>query len=246
MNGENHILLQELCLVFNLFICFGIPLGGLGILRKKGYPIGKAFCLGMAAFTISQICLRIPLLQLVLPQMTWYQDLSTNPWMYGLFLGFTAGIFEEGARVIFLKIGIKKQLDYSDALSFGLGHGGIEAMLLVGISCIATMFALPNDTALAASLSYNALLLGGIERIFALSFHIGATLLIAYGMRNKKTVWYTIIAISLHTLLDAAIIILPQVFRVGTFGLESYLAILSTLVLILGICLWHKKIKKKG
>lgn len=245
MNGTNHILLQELCLVFNLFICFGIPFGILLVLRKKKRPVGKAFCLGMVSFTISQICIRIPLLQFVLPQMTWYQTMPFHPWVYGIFLGLTAGIFEECARILFLKIGIRHQLHFSDALAFGIGHGGIEAMLLVGISCISTMFALPNDATLAASSNCSLLLLSGVERIFAMMFHVGATLFISYGIRKKKSGRYTIIAILLHTLLDAPIVILPQVFGIGALGLELYLAITSLAVLITGICLWHKKIKEE-
>lgn len=45
-----------------------------------------------------------------------------------------AGIFEETARYICFKFILKKERRIQDAISYGIGHGGIEAILLVGIT----------------------------------------------------------------------------------------------------------------
>ena len=55
--------------------------------------------LGLLSFFISQILLRIPLLQLCAGQ-GWYQALAqSSPLVLGLGLAFTAGLFEESARL---------------------------------------------------------------------------------------------------------------------------------------------------
>lgn len=66
-------------------------------LFKKISPLPMA--LGLLSFFISQILLRIPLLQLCAGQ-GWYQALAqSSPLVLGLGLAFTAGLFEESARL---------------------------------------------------------------------------------------------------------------------------------------------------
>lgn len=43
-----------------------------------------------------------------------------------------AGIFEESARYIYFKWILNKENRLQDAFSYGGGHGGIEAMFIVG------------------------------------------------------------------------------------------------------------------
>ena len=83
-------------LIFGSLICFGVPVGGLIILLRRKKGAGKAFFLGMLAFSVSQLGIRIPVLQLLLPRWVWFHVLQLYPWAYGLFLGLTAGVFEEG------------------------------------------------------------------------------------------------------------------------------------------------------
>lgn len=238
MSGENNILLQELCLLIDVLICFGIPIIGVLLLRKRAGRILKPFLLGMAAFVISQILLRIPLLQILLPNFKWFLSLQLQPYAYGLFLGLSAGIFEETARFIFLKYLLKGRTRLSDGLAFGLGHGGIEAMLLVGINGIAALILYPMGSLDLAGSSYLSLLLGGIERIFAVSFHIGATLVVLHGIRVNKPWRYLMLAILLHGLIDSMVVILPAALSIKTAGLEVYIMIISFLVLFFGLWLF--------
>lgn len=240
MNGQNNILLQELCLLFDALLCFGIPITGIVLLRKRAGRILRPFLLGMTAFVISQMVLRVPLLQFVLPNFKWFLVFQTQTYAYGIFLGLTAGIFEEGARFIFLKYFLKGRTTLSDGLAFGLGHGGIEAMLLVGISSILTLILYPMGKVDLAGSGYLSLLLGGFERIFAMTFHIGATLVVLYGIRAKKPFRFLLLAILLHGLLDSMAVILPAAFSIGTIGLEVYIMIISFPVLAFGIWLFRR------
>ena len=245
MNGETDTLLQGLCLVFNIVVCFGIPLGGLLWAARKGLHPLKPFLLGVAAFVISQIYIRLPILQLVLPAQGWFIQLSGNSWAYGLFLGVTAGIFEECARLVFLSFAGKSHRKASDGILFGLGHGGIEAMLIVGISNIIAMYGIINQPVLYQGIGYGTLLCAGVERIFAMAFHVGATLIVLYGLQKGKRVLYTFIAIALHTILDAGSVILPAEYEIGMAGIEIYLAVVSILTLAAGIRLVCVRDKSK-
>ncbi|MBD5497115.1 MAG: YhfC family intramembrane metalloprotease [Lachnospiraceae bacterium] len=71
-------------LLFGSFICFVLPIGGAVMLMRRKKGTGKAFLFGMLAFIVSQPLLRLPLLQLVLPQYAWFAVLQMNPWRYGL------------------------------------------------------------------------------------------------------------------------------------------------------------------
>ncbi|MFA9464430.1 MAG: YhfC family intramembrane metalloprotease [Velocimicrobium sp.] len=241
MSGENNILLQELCLLINVIISFGIPIAGVFIIRKKAGRIAKPFIIGMAAFLISQPLTRIPLLSIILPSQEWYIILQCHTYLYGIFLGLTAGIFEEFARLIFMKLVLKGRTRMADGLSFGLGHGGIEAMLFLGINSIAAMIMYPTGLADLSGTGSLMILVGGLERIFAITFHVGASLIILYGIREQKAVRYTLLAVFLHGLLDSMIVILPAAIGLGTVGLEIYAMILSALVIAFGIRLFMKK-----
>jgi uncharacterized membrane protein YhfC len=86
-------------LSISLIVCIALPLVPFIIMQAKKLRISRAFLFGVLAFFISQIVLRIPLLQLI-GQTFWFQTLAMNPVPYGLFLGITAGLFEEFARFV--------------------------------------------------------------------------------------------------------------------------------------------------
>ncbi|MDE6063803.1 MAG: YhfC family intramembrane metalloprotease, partial [Lachnospiraceae bacterium] len=96
-------------LLFGSFICFVLPIGGAVVLMRRKKGAGKTFLFGMLAFIVSQLLLRLPLLQLVLPQYAWFAVLQLDPWRYGLFLGLTAGLFEETARWIAIRFFLKEK-----------------------------------------------------------------------------------------------------------------------------------------
>lgn len=236
-----------ICTVINLIICFGIPMGYLiyAIRKKSGV---KAFLIGALVFFVSQILLRLPLLQIVLPNMDWYLYLSSfHPIIYSLFLGLTAGIFEEVGRFIGIKLALKKDRSWSDGIAFGMGHGGIEAMLLTGTANIQNLIwliSLNNGTFNSArfgmdaakarelfnSLSSIVILAGGLERLFAITVHIGLTLVVLYGINNNKGL-YLLLAILIHGVIDSTIGI-ASAAGLGTGLIEGVLGIYALSLLI--------------
>ena len=124
------------CYGISTAVCFAVPLGFLvwSLVKKK--EVVKPFCIGMLVFFVSQIVLRIPLITLLFPKMSWYESLQDNIAAASLFSGLTAGIFEELGRYAGYKIFLKKNTRYIDGFAYGVGHGGFEAMYLVGLTCI--------------------------------------------------------------------------------------------------------------
>lgn len=210
----------------SLLLCLLPAIVGFFMIQVKNRRSVKPFLLGAAAFIVSQLFLRIPLLQIVLPGFVWYTAMTVrHPLLNWIFLGLTAGIFEETARWICIRFWLKKHRRFSDGIVFGLGHGGAEAILVVGISSLNNFlvsFVLASGKSLtqtfgvgeaAAALVEERLsgitffdaAAGGVERVLALLMHVGFTMLVFYGVRCKKSIRYLFAAILAHGLVDASI-----------------------------------------
>jgi uncharacterized membrane protein YhfC len=224
----------------------------------------KLFIAGALTFIASQV-LHIPLVYgltamfkngvLPAPPEAW--TLIFNAVLLGLF----AGIFEETARYILFKYIMKNSRDWKDSIAIGIGHGGIEAILLgiISITTLVQMIAMKDTTALSAfGLTANQLeivktqvaaywaqsavtpLFGFIERISAMSLHIGLSVLVMYSIVCGQRKWFWF-ALLYHALVDAlAVYLYPKItvgsnVMLGTFGLEVLVAILGIGLLVYAI-----------
>lgn len=229
-------------LMFLIVLCFAVPIGGFVYLSIKKRHVAKPFFVGMLVFFIFQLVIRIPIVQIVLPQTAWFAAMSGNPWLYGLFLGGTAAIAEELGRYVAVRFLLKKNRRYVDGVAYGLGHGGIEAMLLIGVNNIANLVVLLDGSSflapvIAGQLSYGAIFTVIYERIFAMALQVGLSLLVFYCVRSKK--WrYLVYALVIHTIVDAAIVILPGAFGLSGFWIEAVLFLATA-----GLIIWAVKIR---
>ncbi len=215
-------------------------------IRKKINAI--PMFLGAAAFFVSQICLRIPILQ-VLAVQNWYITFALNTVPYVLTLAFTAGLFEESARYICAGCFLKKHRQFRDAISFGLGHGFCEVIFLTGMAQInnITYTVMINNGSfqsitsklpagqgqqiLDAMLKATPILvyLGVCERVFAVTFHIFASVLIFKGVNEHKTRYY-FLAILAHAALDFGSVMLANV---NIWASEGYAMLFAIAALVL-------------
>ncbi len=240
-------------IILDLFICFVLPIIVFVFIQRRYKKTFKSFILGALAFFISQIVLRIPIINSLLPQFAWYNVFQIKYlYLYWIFLGLTAGIFEEIGRLILIKLFMKKNQRFVDGITFGLGHGAIEAMIITGLSFVnilifsimintgtfeANLSNLPQTTASAiyyqcTSLTPLNTILGGIERIIAMGIHIGLTMIIFEGVRKNKSCLYLIIAISVHSAIDASIGFMSQMFGFSTLIMEIVFALISISLMI--------------
>lgn len=246
--------------IFSLIVCFGIPLGYLIYIIVAKKKCVKAYFIGMLAFFISQICLRIPILK-ALYKTEWFSEIVTfYPVLYAILIaGVSAGIFEEGARFLGFKVGLKKDRSWEQGIAFGIGHGGIEAMLIVGIAKVnellmlisfsngsfdGSKFGVTEEMFKASLQGVNMMLavMPGIERIFAIMLHVGLTLVVLYGINKGKNL-YLLVAILIHTATNAGGVILMQ----NNFGGHFVILWLMIIALSLGVfSIKSKKLFKEG
>ena len=114
-----------------------LPLGVLALfgLKYRNRGILTAWLIGAAGFFVPQILIRIPILT-ILQNQEWFIRFSANSgFLYAVSLAFSAGLFELAGRYCVARI-LERKLDFRRSLAAGLGHGGIEAIVLIGSSYI--------------------------------------------------------------------------------------------------------------
>lgn len=213
-----------------LFISLVLPILLLIIYagKHKGEGVVKAWLLGAAGFYITQLVIRTTILS-VLSMTEWFMQFVENYYfIYVLLLGVTAALFEVVGRYACAKILSKNELTFTKAVSSGLGHGGIEAMVLLGITYInnllyavminngtvETVIAEAETAGVDLSQIYTFIetlvntpapmyLLAGYERILSMIAHVAMTLVVFYFMWKKQTAKGIGICVLYHTLLDA-------------------------------------------
>lgn len=195
-------------------------------IQNKKQGIAGAWFLGAAGFFVTQILIRTPILTALNGSQGFVAFAQNYYPVYAILLAFTAGLFEVAGRYAVAKIMCKK-LTYKKGLAAGLGHGGIEAILLIGISYISNLLyasminsgtiqtviaqteALGTDVAPIYSL-VDALvntpaamfLLAGYERILTMICQAAMSLLVCYFVWKKQDIKGIGICLLMHTVLD--------------------------------------------
>lgn len=192
--------------------------------------------------------------------------ITGNLLYYSLYGGLAAGLFEEFGRHFAMKAGMKgnlKTLNKENAIMFGIGHGGIETILVCvvsEISNVATSIAINRggitevldkvaDGAAKDALyqqisvlwTYNGgiFFAAGIERLSAMAFHIGASYLVYKAVADKKA-GYFFLAVFLHAILDAGTMLLNG-SGCPIWALEAVVAAFSAIFLVLVIKDYKKR-----
>ena len=116
-----------------LFVVYGV--------RKKKKEVWIAGALGAAGFVFMQSMIRLPLLSTISLVPSFVGWVETHYIWYCLILAFSAGLFElvgryAVAKILFISKGITKELTYETGMAAGIGHGGIEAVVLIGATYI--------------------------------------------------------------------------------------------------------------
>lgn len=204
----------------------------LSVFLAKKSGSAKGVLLGMGCFTATQILLRIPLLSLLSLWADYIVFQSLYPVAYLALLSLSAGIFEEFGRYVFIKFFMKKS-SCADAFAFGAGHGGIEAVLLVGLSQLALVFLTGGSLAGYCASDF---FLSGAERIFAICAHIGLSLIMWYGVNRSKSIIFVPLCIMLHGVFNFSAVYL-QSLGVNAYIVEAVIALFGIILLFTGIFL---------
>lgn len=185
-----------------LVMLVGPPLVTALFLRGRQATWGS-FGFGSLSF-VASLFLRVPLFY----ALGWLMSLPFIPllpeWAVFLFyasaLALIAGVTEEWARYWFLHSRGDGGRRHDETIAFGLGHGGIEAML-IGVAILVfvwqgSSFGVDTLTLGGVQIASWFLLLPLFERVCAMLFHVAATLWVSFSIRVKRArlVWLAILA----------------------------------------------------
>ncbi len=234
---------------FSLMIAMPLVLARF-IVQKRQISWGL-FGIGAVTFVLSQVG-HIPFNLAVLRWQKWIPTDNLIAW--AIFAGLSAGVFEEGARYVTYRFWAKDARSWSQGLMMGAGHGGIEAILvgILGAVNVAALAMMGNGRLLnlvpaeqlpllqeqitaVFSAPWYQILLGALERLFAITLHLALSLLVMqqFVRGQRRWVW---LAILWHTLVDAT-----AVYAIATWGAYITEAIIGVMALIsLGAIFWLK------
>jgi uncharacterized membrane protein YhfC len=194
---------------------------------------------GALTFIAAQI-LHVPL---VLGMNSFLQTLPLL--VNAVILGLLAGVFEETARYILFKFILKDTRSWKEGILVGLGHGGIESILLgilaavgfiamVGYRTIdlSTVPSIPADQLELArqqveaywSAPWYIAVMGFVERVFAICLHVSLSVMVLYAVVYHKPVWFWL-ALLWHAFVDAVAVYVVQ--EVGILAVEGIVAIFA-------------------
>lgn len=235
-------------IIVSIIITIFVPIILLVFFYKKNKLFVGVFIGGMVSFYVPQLIVRVPIIQLVLPQFDWYQRLSQNVIGLALFLGLSAALFETFGRYITLNFLLKKHWSYETGLVHGIGHGGIEAIMLVGLNYLIfalfiilqrqgvetpITFLIPLEqqelvTSLLKDTPSIMFLVAGIERFFTMILHVALSLLVTIGLYRKQVFRYLAIVLFIHSFVDVLAVILSG-YGVSIVIIEATIGIIALL-----------------
>ena len=189
--------------------------------------------------------------------------INGNTIVYVLYGITRAGLFEECGRYIILRYIMKKNRTPENAVLYGIGHGGIEVLTVVLPSmilylAIAVLFSSGNmanafstlniteETAAAAlpsvetaaAFDYAMMAMNVLERLFVMLIHIGCTVIVYYGVVNRKKGCLPM-AIVLHMLVDT----FPALYQrtiVPLWSVEVWTAVWTGVIVFVAMKLYRK------
>lgn len=230
----------------------------LGFSLKKKYGLSwRLYGIGALTFAGSQV-LHIPFNYFFLnPWKTDTLGLKFEPGTAGLLvtgalLGLSAGLFEETARYIVFRRWLREERSWKEALMFGAGHGGGEAIILgiltfYGFLQMLILYQATPDvfqflvgadqleiTRIQVEqfwdYPWHFFLLPTLERISAMGIHLGLTVLVLQAFRRNNISWY-FLAVGWHTLVNTVAVYGGLTWNV--YALEGVILLLGLISLVI-------------
>ena len=213
------------------------------------------FFMGMVGFVLSQI-FHIPFNWLITNQLKLLPtDTSVvfNLLVISLFLGLSAGVFEEVTRYLIYRFWAKDARTWGRGLMVGAGWGGVESMIL-GVILLINAIALaamsqglwreliPVEQQSLLDQQIQAMvtmpwfdgMLGSLERAFAMCLHLSLSLMVMQVFTRGK-LWWLWLAIGWHALVDATAVFV-QIYWANAYLTEAIVAFYA--LVSLGIVFW--------
>ena len=248
----------------SLVLSILIPVGLLIFFKVKKKAKVKSFFIGAAIFIVFAMIVESLMHRIILNTPVGMK-ITENMWLYGLYGGFMAALFEEFGRFTAFKWILNKEHDNDgNALMYGAGHGGCEAILVLGISMLNNLILsltinagatkatvdslriLPAEQAVPALESMVMLgeassfifLLGLMERIFAMTSHIAMSVPVWFAVKNKKPALF-FISFGMHFLLDFGTVEVAQ--YLSDYAVEAIVGVISIIMVVISVMVYRKE-----
>ena len=214
-------------------------------LVRKHHAKWSTILIGAATFFVFALILESIVHQIVLRGPAG-ATIQGNTLYYALYGGLMAGLFEETGRFLSMKFLMKKEPSSTlPALAYGVGHGGMEVIVVFAVTMIsqavmALMINAGQTDMLTAHVDFDAkaqmdaiftqlenaapasFLLGLWERVSAVILHLSLSVLVWVAVRKAgKWLWLYPAAILLHALVDGLTVVLSR--SAGTLAIECIL-----------------------
>jgi len=145
--------------------------------------------------------------------------MQANPALFIIYGILAIGIFEESGRFLAFQILKSRYNGPGTGLSYGLGHGGVESVMITGLAMIGSIMTavminngnislLGDDPALIAELGEFAkqspisFIFPGIARIITITIHISLSVFVWCSVKVQGKLWLYPTAIILHAILN--------------------------------------------
>jgi uncharacterized membrane protein YhfC len=212
----------------NGFLMIAMPVGLALFLTRKFHLSWRLWWIGAAVFVLSQMG-HIPFNNLVNPLFNQFGFIALPvAWqkiISAVFLGLSAGLFEEGCRYAMFRWWAKDARSWGKGLLAGAGHGGAEAIILGAITLYAFLqlatvrnadlskLVPASQLALAQqqvqtywSMTWYNSLLGALERLFTIPVQICFAVLVLQTFMRKQWFWVWL-AVLFHAIVDSTAVI---------------------------------------
>jgi uncharacterized membrane protein YhfC len=208
-------------ILFSLIVSVGVPIALVTVLKVRKKESVLTALAGAAVFILFVMVVESFVNQMMFRTVAL---LSTNKAAFVIYTCLAAGLFEETGRMCLFFLMKNKIHSPAGAMMYGAGHGGAEAILLVGITCVnnlilvwmlntqgvegltaglngAQLVSMQNAIATYTQ-SPEIFCLAGIERLITIPLHIALSVLVWMAVNKKVPFWFYFIAILLHAVCN--------------------------------------------
>lgn len=200
-----------------------IPIIAAVVYKKKNKDVHiSSFFVGCGTFILFALVLESLMHLVMLPIVT------NSTALYVIYGALAAGVFEETGRFAAYKTIMKKRTAPKESVMYGLGHGGIEAIILIGVNYLtfAALAVMINSSGFDAvialttggdpeiaevaqaqlegimSMTLGASIVSVFERIVAMTFHTAASVIVFESASVKGKTYLYPVCILIHALID--------------------------------------------
>lgn len=235
-----------------------IPIAAIIVFKKKNRDSWlPGVFIGAGTFIVFAMILETILHSVMLPLV------QGNTWAYAIYGALAAGVFEETGRFVAYKTLMRKHLTTKNGVLMGLGHGGVEAMIVLGaMYLLYLIMAITansaggiepfleslNGTAPAENfiestrvmlttveqIKFVNIIAPVYERLLAMTFHVCMSVWVYKAVTQKK--WLYPAAIAAHAFFD----IFAAMFQTGVitsvlllYGIITVITIAAVIVTVM-------------